>query len=185
MKLKFTFLLLFFAITCPAAPIPFTWMPADQPTNVAGYYLYAMNQTNILKFDAKKSTNYTANLPPGTWTAAVKAYSTNNSSMARVEGVPSNEVRFYIPQAIGLDVNVDAPYAPPLLTLASNAQARVTIYLQKSANLVAWTEGAPLLQVDVRDGTNAFYRTRMDVTRLGQSQSQLKRLISPKDSDAK
>lgn len=155
-----TLLLLLFSLSLHAAPVSFSWTQSDSP-NVAGYYLYVFKPGTNFQFDALTNRNLTVGVPSGNWKACATAYSTNNSSDVILESDRSNEVMFFVPDPVGLTVNVDTPFSPPLLTLASNSQMRVAVYLQRSSNLVNWLEGPAIMQVDVRDGTNQFYRARM------------------------
>jgi hypothetical protein len=143
-----------------AAPVNFKWV-APSSTNITGYYLDLRSGTNYQRYDSETNLQYTADVPPGTWFASTKAYSTNNSSTVRIEGRPSNEVIFYVPRSPSLEVAVDYTYRPPVLLLTSNSVMRVTVFLQKAGIVLpgGWSAGVPIFECDVGDGTNAFYRT--------------------------
>jgi hypothetical protein len=160
--IKLLFILILMVLRCEA--ISFAWNAASQ---VDGYSVY-VSGTNIYRFDA--GTNLTASVPvpPGFWTTWVCAYSTNNSNEVAVESAPSNEVRFYVPESPtgNQTLNVDRPFEVQNYALASNAVLRVIPHLQVTRDFVTWSEFVPLLGFDVNDGTNAFYRVRLESVRI-------------------
>lgn len=145
----------------PVKAVTVVWAAVPEAT---GYFVYFIGQTTIA-FDVR-TNRLSATVPPGTWTACVTAYSTNSTDMVPVEGDPSNSVMLYVPRPPEIEVQVDFAFVTPVIRLASNPVARVTIYLQRTTNWASWTEGVPLFQYDVGDRPGSFYRTRMTVERL-------------------
>jgi hypothetical protein len=162
----FAILLLLATASANAGSVLFSW---NASPGASGYFLNLNSTGGDLKYDAGTNLTLAVNPPAGNWYAVATAYSTNNSQGVKVESDASNRVQFFMPYAPGAaEVHVDRPLSSPTVVLASNALARVTIFLQLSTNLLLtnWSEGIPLYEYDVNDGPNAFYRTRMEVRTL-------------------
>jgi hypothetical protein len=153
-------------LSASAGPITFGW---NASTGADGYFVKLSSTVGSLKYDTETNRTLSVNVPPGNWYVVATAYSTNNSQGVKVESDPSNQVQFFSPYPpTSFEVHVDNPFSSPIVVLASNPVARVTIFLQFKTNLLGtnWSEGIPMYQYDLNDGTNAFYRTRLEVRKL-------------------